>query len=97
MDGVETFVSGGPSTGQAKAGEVMVAGTDRIAVDAVGVAILKKLGSTVVPGKVFTQDQIRRAVDLDLGIKSPEQIEFVTPDEPSRQYAESLKPYLFEG
>jgi uncharacterized protein (DUF362 family) len=96
MDGVDTFISGGPSTGQVKAGEVVVAGTDRIAVDAVGVAILKKLGSTAVSGKIFEQDQIKRAVELGLGIKGPGQIEFITPDEASRQYAESLKSYLFE-
>jgi uncharacterized protein (DUF362 family) len=75
----------------------MVAGTNRIAVDAVGVAILKELGSTRVRGKIWEQDQIRRAAEIGIGIRSPSQIEFVTPDEPSRAYAETLETILSEG
>ena len=45
MDGVDTFVDGGPSNGELKTGNVVIAGTDRVAVDAVGVAVLKELGS----------------------------------------------------
>jgi uncharacterized protein (DUF362 family) len=96
MDGIDAFINGGPASGQVKAGEVMVAGTDRIAIDAVGVAILKKLGSTVIPGKIWEQDQIKRGIELGLGIKGPGQIEFVTPDEASQEYSESLRSYLFD-
>ena len=97
MDGVLTFIEGGPSTGTVKNGDVMVAGTDRIAVDAVGVAILKDLGSSRVGGEIFLQEQIKRAVELKLGIESPGKIEFVTPDEPSREYAERLQSILADG
>ncbi len=45
LDGVEAFVDGGPSTGKKVEADVFVGGTDRVAVDAVGVAILKDLGS----------------------------------------------------
>ncbi len=96
MDGVRAFIDGGPSTGEEVAGDVMVAGTNRIAVDAVGVAILKELGSTRVRGKIWEQDQIRRAAEIGIGIRSPNQIEFVTPDEPSREYAETLQTILSE-
>jgi uncharacterized protein (DUF362 family) len=78
MDGVKTFIAGGPSSGTVSDGNVIVAGTDRIAIDAVGTAILKDLGSTRVSGKIFQLEQIERAVELGLGIKQPEQIEFVT-------------------
>ena len=75
----------------------MVAGTDRIAVDAVGIAILKEQGSNRIPGKIFEQDQIRRAVELNLGVDSPDKIEFITPDTESQNYAENLKLILAEG
>ncbi len=36
LDGVAAFTDGGPSRGELKAGNVMIAGDDRVAVDAVG-------------------------------------------------------------
>jgi len=68
MDGIDVFISGGPMRGELAHAGVMVAGTDRIAIDAVGVAILRSLGTTpeVAQGKVFQQDQIARAVELGL-------------------------------
>ena len=39
LDGVAAFTDGGPSRGELKAGNVMIAGDDRIAVDAVGLAV----------------------------------------------------------
>ncbi len=99
LDGVEAFVDGGPSTGTKKEANVFLAGTDLIAVDAVGVAILKELGSNqaIMERKIFEQEQIARAVELGLGIRGPEDIEFLTPDEPSREYAEKLKSILARG
>ncbi len=45
LDGVEAFVDGGPMTGKRVKAEVFLASTDRVAIDATGVAILKLLGS----------------------------------------------------
>ncbi|MFC1486055.1 DUF362 domain-containing protein, partial [Candidatus Latescibacterota bacterium] len=89
MDGIEVFTDGGPSRGTLKQGNVFIGGTDRIAVDAVGVAILKDLGSNdqIMNTKIFEQTQIARAVELGLGISAPDQIEFITPDQPSAAYA----------
>jgi uncharacterized protein (DUF362 family) len=99
MDGVKAFISGGPMAGTEATGNVMVGGTDRIAVDAVGCAILKELGSSRIVGKIFNQAQINRAVELGLdnGVRRSSQIEFVTPDETSRQYAETIATILAEG
>jgi uncharacterized protein (DUF362 family) len=97
MDGVKTFINGGPSSGTLRDGNVLVAGTDRIAVDAVGTAILKDLGSTRVSGNIFRLEQIERAVELGLGINSPGQIEFVTADQASSDYAERLTDILAQG
>jgi uncharacterized protein (DUF362 family) len=59
MDGVEAFTDGGPSRGQLAQANVIVAGTDRVAVDAVGLAVLRELGANEAiwtsPEKVDTQ------------------------------------------
>jgi uncharacterized protein (DUF362 family) len=99
LDGVEAFVDGGPSTGTKKRANVFLAGTDLIAVDAVGIAVLKELGSNeaIMGQKIFEQEQIARAVELSLGISGPDQIEFLTLDKPSHKYAEKLKSILAQG
>ena len=99
MDGIEAFVDGGPMSGTKKRGDVIVAGTDRIAIDAVGIAILKDLGSnkSIMEKKIFEQEQIARAVELGLGISKPEDIEILTDDDESKKYAERLMKILQEG
>ncbi len=99
MDGIVTFVDGGPMKGTLKEANVFVAGTDKIAVDAVGVALLRMLGTTdeVSKGSIFKQEQIARAVELNLGIASPEEIEFITDgSEESAKLVEIIKEKLAE-
>ena len=93
MDGVEAFVSGGPDQGQKAAPGVILASADRVALDAVGVALLRKHGANL-PGAVFAQDQIARAVELGLGVDAPHKIVFLTGDAPSAQAAEEIKELL---
>ncbi|MHA1256222.1 MAG: DUF362 domain-containing protein, partial [Promethearchaeota archaeon] len=73
MDGLAAFVDGGPMQGTRVESNIFVAGTDKIAIDAVGVAILRILGTTpeVSKGSIFEQEQIKRAIELGVGIKSP--------------------------
>ena len=99
LDAIEAFVDGGPMTGTKKKADVILAGTDRIAIDAVGLSILKELGSNkVIMGtKIFEQEQIARAVELGLGVKRPEDIEIVTDNEAGGKYAAKLKDILSEG
>ena len=99
MDGVDVFVDGGPSQGKLAAANVLVGGTDRIAVDAVGLAILKEMGANaaIMDRKIFEQEQMQRAIELGLGISKPDQIELVAGDEPSRAFAARLKARLTEG
>jgi uncharacterized protein (DUF362 family) len=84
-----------------KAGNVMIAGDDRVAVDAVGVAMLKSLGANqAIMGRgVFQQDQIARAVELKLGASGPNAIEIVTAtaDAESRACADTLRTILAQG
>lgn len=98
MDGVVSFVDGGPMEGTRKDANVFVAGTDKIAVDAVGVALLRILGTTVEvsSGPIFEQEQIARAVELRLGISSPDEIEFLTDSPESERIVEQIKAKLFE-
>jgi uncharacterized protein (DUF362 family) len=99
LDGVEAFVDGGPATGTKVKAGVILAGSDRVAIDAVGVAILRSLGTTseVSRGTIFEQGQIARAVELGLGIKSPTQIQFVTDDAESSEFARKLENILLES
>ncbi len=99
MDGVEAFTDGGPSAGNKVAANVFVGGTDRVAVDAVGLAILKDLGANaaIMDRKIFEQDQIQRAGELGLGIAAPDQIELVTADAASREYAVKIQQRLLQG
>jgi uncharacterized protein (DUF362 family) len=99
LDGVSAFTDGGPSRGVLKASNVMIAGHDRVAVDAVGLAMLKLLGSNdaIMGRRIFEQEQMARAVELNLGISSCDEIELVTGDTESRALAESLRPILAAG
>jgi len=96
LDGIDAFTTGGPDTGKTVNSQVILAGTDRVAIDAVGVAILRHFGTTdeVSKGKIFDQEQIARAAGLNLGIKSPKQIEFVTNDSESFKYAKEIQAIL---
>lgn len=99
LDGVTAFTDGGPSRGELKAGDVMIAGDDRVAVDAVGLAMLKLLGanSAIMGRPIFEQEQIARAVQLGLGVSGPDAIEIVTRDLDSRACAEALRGILAQG
>jgi uncharacterized protein (DUF362 family) len=96
LDGLEAFVKGGPDKGRTVEAGVILAGTDRVAIDAVGVAILRHLGTTwkVRRGPIFQQQQIARAVELGLGVSSPAQIELVTADAESEAYAAQIREIL---
>jgi uncharacterized protein (DUF362 family) len=96
LDGVDAFVAGGPDRGTKIEAGVMLAGTDRVAIDAVGVAILRLLGTTpeISRGPVFEQDQIARAAELGLGVSSAKQIELVPGDAESKALAVQVKDIL---
>ncbi|OGS56738.1 MAG: hypothetical protein A3K60_02550 [Euryarchaeota archaeon RBG_19FT_COMBO_56_21] len=96
MDGVEAFYSGGPVSGPRWKADLTFAATDRIALDAVGVAALKMHGTTPkIQGKrVFEQDQIKRAIELGLGVKGPEDVELVPVDSDSEAIAAKISSFL---
>jgi uncharacterized protein (DUF362 family) len=78
---------------------VILAGSDRIAIDAVGVAILRLLGTTpeVSRGRIFEQDQIARAAELGLGVTSADQIQLVADDVKSKELVRRIEEVLYRG
>lgn len=99
MDGVEVFTDGGPGTGKKAEAGVFVGGTDRVAVDAVGVAILKLMGSNdaIMNTKIFDQEQIQRAVELGIGVDGPGKIEIAASDASGREFADRVRAILKQG
>jgi uncharacterized protein (DUF362 family) len=96
MDGVEAFISGGPATGNKVPANVILAATDRVALDVVALGILRSLGSSAAGtlGSVWQLEQIRRAVELGLGASHPEQIEIATADGASQKIANQIRPHI---
>ncbi len=78
---------------------MILAGTDRIAIDAVGLALLRYHGcrTEAGKGKIFEQEQIARAVELGLGVDRPEKIELLTGDPDSAGYSDKIKEILLMG
>jgi uncharacterized protein (DUF362 family) len=76
-DCTKVFVDGGPTTGRAVDGNIIYATNDIIANDVVGLAILKTLGTIdIIQGSSpWVHPQIKRAVELGLGVKDCQKIE----------------------
>ena len=76
-----------------------MASTDRVAIDAVGVAILKSLGSNdqIMNTRIFDQEQIARAAELGLGASVPAEIEVVSAGEQSKEYRDRIADMLNNG
>jgi uncharacterized protein (DUF362 family) len=79
--------------------DLILAGNDRVAVDAVGVAVLRHFGTTaeVERGAIFEQEQIARAAELGLGVTAADQIELVTDGPESAAYADQIRRVLLAG
>jgi uncharacterized protein (DUF362 family) len=99
MDGVEAFIDGGPERGKHAWGEVVLAGTDRVALDAVGLALLRHLGcrTAAAEGAILGRRQVARAMELGLGVDQVEKIQLVTGDAESEQYAAQIREILLGG
>lgn len=99
MDAMAGFCEGGPERGKIFSPGLMLAGDDRVAIDAVGIALLRQQGSTpeVMRGKIFDLEQIARAVSTGVGAVSPEDIELVPLDDHSITVAAGLAPAIRAG
>ena len=68
-DATKCFVTDGPNMGTLREPDIVLASSDVIANDAVGLALLKTLGTVpkIQEHSVWAQPQIKRAVELGLG------------------------------
>ena len=99
LDGIDAFTDGGPMTGKRARGNIFLASTDRVAIDAVGVAVLKTLGSNsaIMKRKIFDQRQIARASDLGIGVSSPSEIDIIPADPDSEAFKTEVANTLLAG
>jgi uncharacterized protein (DUF362 family) len=99
MDAIKAFTSGGPHQGKEVNPGLLIAGEDRVAVDAVGVAILRGYGTTreVSRGKIMEVEQLARASELKIGISSLDEIELVPVDKGSEQAVDDITKKLSVG
>lgn len=93
MDATKAFVRGGPESGDLVSPSVILAGKDRVAMDAVGVAILRLFGTTpeVSEGRIFQQEQLSRAVELGIGIRSARDIQLIPLDAESEKFTQKVE------
>ncbi|MFQ5887975.1 MAG: DUF362 domain-containing protein [Candidatus Hydrothermarchaeales archaeon] len=77
MDGTKSMVAGGPLKGSVKDTDLILASADRIAIDLVGLGIVKLFGEwgRVANIGLWEQRQIKRAVELGLGATKAGEIE----------------------
>ncbi len=96
MDGIKAFVTGGPERGREVEPQLLLASRDRVAIDAVGIAVLKLYGARgkVGDADVFEQDQLKRAAELGLGVKSPDEIRLIPLNQGAREDAKRIESIL---
>ncbi len=96
MDAIEGFSKGGPDTGTLILPGILLASRDRVAMDAVGVAVLRIYGTTdaISKGRVFEQEQIARAAELGLGASAPEDIELIAVNEEAGDVCKKIEEKL---
>ena len=96
MDATEGFATGGPDKGKLIHPEVIIAGTDRVAIDAVGVALLRSYGTMreVMEGRIFDQEQIARAAELGIGVASATDIRLFPLDKTADSVAARIQVQL---
>ena len=96
MDATDGFTTGGPDKGKLIHPEVIIAGTDRVAIDAVGVALLRSYGTMrdVMDGRIFDQEQIARAAELGIGVASAADIRLFPLDKTAESVAGRIQVQL---
>ncbi len=96
MDGIKAFTTGGPERGTLVEPKLLLASRDRVAIDAVGVAILKMYGAKGKVGEadIFDQAQLHRAAELGFGVKSAAEIQLTPLNDESRVETERIEQVL---
>ena len=79
-DATTIMIAGGPSSGTPARVNTLLLSGDRVALDAVAVAMIRSFGAweKLTRSGVWGQRQIKRAIELGLGAPGPHQVELVT-------------------
>lgn len=96
MDAMEGFATGGPDKGKLIHPGLIIAGSDRVAIDAVGVALLRSFGTMhdIMEGRIFEQEQIARAAQLGIGVTSAAEIKLLPLDKTAEDIASRIQVQL---
>jgi uncharacterized protein (DUF362 family) len=93
LDAAEIFVAGGPEKGDLAFPEAFAVSRDRVAIDAIGIGLLRmhEAGPPFQTTNVFEHEQLKRAVELKLGVGTAAEIEFRTRDERSKLLSSQIR------
>jgi uncharacterized protein (DUF362 family) len=96
MDAMKAFITQGPERGKIVEPNLLLASNDRVAIDAVGVALLRTYQSTpnVMRGRIFELDQIHRAAELGIGVQSASNIKLIPVDNENLDDAKKIEQIL---
>jgi uncharacterized protein (DUF362 family) len=96
MDAIEGFVNGGPDRGQLIKPNLIIGSDDRVAIDAVGIALLRLYGSIpeIMKGRIFNLEQISRAAQLGVGVKSASDIKLIPLDDRTHRISNHIENIL---
>jgi uncharacterized protein (DUF362 family) len=96
MDATQIFIDGGPERGERAFPGVVAVSSDRVAIDAVGAALLRLFGAghPLNKGDIFDLEQLKRGVELKLGAKSAEEVEIIPGNQEAQPLATQLKALL---
>jgi len=93
VDARRAVVSMGPDVGKQKEAGLLLAGRDPVAVDAVGLAVLKTLGTVnrIQDHPVWKLPVLARAAELGIGARGPGEIQLVSPETDSKILSDFLQ------
>lgn len=77
MDGRKCFISGGPASGELRNPGLVLASGDRIALDIEALRTVAAFDGSSLKNDPWSYTQIRRAVELGLGVKNEQEYEVV--------------------
>ncbi len=93
-DATTLMIAGGPTSGTPARANVLLLSGDRIALDAVAVALIRTFGAwpRVTEKEVWDQRQIRKAIELGLGVESPKRVKLVAHSlsKPNRRFDQMI-------
>ncbi|MFQ5892258.1 MAG: DUF362 domain-containing protein, partial [Candidatus Methanofastidiosia archaeon] len=75
LDARKCFITGGPAKGEVRVPNLILACGDRIALDVEGIKIIKSFPGSNLKKDPWEYTQIRRALELSLGVSSEEEYE----------------------